>query len=49
MKDADRAQISRKKGFIGAANFTGHPEMAIHYKARAREEYFIKLPAGNRS
>ncbi|PYP90121.1 MAG: DNA helicase [Candidatus Angelobacter sp. Gp1-AA117] len=50
MKDADQTKISRKKGFMGGANFTGHPEVAhhirIHHNSRGRGRVFYKYVAG---
>jgi hypothetical protein len=50
MKDADQAVISRKKGFMGGANFTGHPEVAhhvrVHYNAKGIGRVFYKYVAG---
>jgi len=50
MKDADQVAISRKKGFMGGANFTGHPEVAhhirVHYNAKGIGRVFYKYVAG---
>lgn len=50
MKDADQVAISRRKGFMGGANFTGHPEVAhhirVHYNAKGKGRVFYKYVAG---
>jgi hypothetical protein len=50
MKDADQVAISRKKGFMGGANFTGHPEVGhhirVHYNAKGTGRVFYKYVAG---
>jgi hypothetical protein len=49
-KDADQAAISRKKGFMGGANFTKHTEVAhhirVHYNAKGVGRVFYKYVAG---
>jgi hypothetical protein len=49
-KDADQVAISRKKGFMGGAAYTDHPEIAhhirVHYNAKGIGKVFYKYVAG---